>query len=153
MADPSLEMDGRGSSATGEHRPYAPSALPVAALEAERRAAAIRDHLGPLLLRRGQRKQYGHAGSSGPLLLPTWDTCRFRGVLRVPFGPFAATVDGASARAGVAPRTRRPALLPYGLDVRAGGRRLLSVAWEPDGAVEVVAFRRGAWEEEALRLR
>ena len=72
-------------------------------------------------------------------------------MLRVPFGPFAATENTASARAGGRPN--RPALLTYGLDVWAGDHRVLCIAWEPDGAVEVVAFQSGRWEEEALRLR
>ncbi len=30
--------------------------------------------------------------------------------------------------------------------------RMLSVAWEPDGTLEVVVFRRGTWEAEVLAL-
>jgi hypothetical protein len=42
-------------------------------------------------------------------------------------------------------------LLPYGLDVWRP-HRVLSVAWEPDGPIAVVGFRRGAWEDETLAL-
>jgi hypothetical protein len=64
-------------------------------------------------------------------------------VLRVPFGPEGAQVPWPASEPGAA--------LPYGLDVWSGGR-VLSVAWEADGAIEVVGFERGAWEDEALSL-
>ena len=42
--------------------------------------------------------------------------------------------------------------LPYGLDLRRDGARVLGVLWADDGACEVAAFVRGPWEDEALAL-
>jgi hypothetical protein len=122
------------------------------ALDAERRAIAIRDHIVPLVQSRGQGHQYGRAGVSGLLHLTTWKCAPFRCVLRVPFRPPGVPGEAASQRAEPVPHQRSsPALLPYGLDVWRR-QKVLSLAWDPDGLVEIVAFRRGAWEVEALAL-
>ena len=42
--------------------------------------------------------------------------------------------------------------LPYGLDVRHGGARVLGVLWSEDGASHLAAFVRGPWEDEAPML-
>ena len=44
-----------------------------------------------------------------------------------------------------------PIMLPYGLDVWRR-QRVLSLAWDPDGRIEVVGFRPGVWEAETLSL-
>jgi hypothetical protein len=114
--------------------------------DAGQRAAAIRDHLIPLVLLRGQKHQYGQAAGVGPVRLTTWDTGRFRFVLRVPYSPSGTQVVlCAEHPRSVPPQKRRSAPLPFGLDIWMR-RRLLSIAWEADGAVEVIAFRRGTWE-------
>ncbi|MDO9714215.1 hypothetical protein [Paracraurococcus lichenis] len=48
-------------------------------------------------------------------------------------------------------RGHRPPPLLYGLDVWTDDR-MLRIAWAPDGTLEVVASRRGTWEDEALAL-
>ena len=120
--------------------------------EAERRATAIRNHLLPLVKLRGQRHQYGHVGRAGRLHLTTWTTDRFRCVLRVPYGPpEAQPVLRADNPEPIPPRRCRPAPLACSLDVWLG-HRMLSIAWALNGTFEVIVFRRGAWEEEALAL-
>ena len=116
------------------------------------RAAAIRDHLLPLVRSRGQRHQYGRAGAIGPLHLTTWESGAFRFVLRAPFSPLRFGPAAEPPVRCAAGPGRGPALPPFGLDVQRGRRVLLSVAWDREGAVEVVAFRHGAWEDEALAL-
>ena len=49
-------------------------------------------------------------------------------------------------------RQHTAANLPYGLNVRRDGAKVLSVLWADDGAFKVVEFTRGAWEDEALAL-
>jgi hypothetical protein len=111
------------------------------------RAAAIRDHVLPLLRSRGRAHRYGRLGGAGPLHLTTWEDGPFRFVLREPYRPLGA---GAGWTAAPVARAAPP---PFGLDVERGARLVLSAAWDPDGAVELVAFRPGAWEREVLALR
>jgi hypothetical protein len=120
--------------------------------DAERRAAALRDHLVPLVRLKGQWHQYGYGGGSGPLRLTTWETGPFRCVLRIPFGPPGVRAPWMpELPKPVLSRGRRPAPLSYGLDVWTE-ERVLSIAWAPDGTLEVVTFQRGTWEDEALAL-
>ena len=122
------------------------------ALDAERRVVAIRDHLVRLVQSRGNGHQYGLGGMFGPLHLTTWETGPFRFVLRTPYRPSGMPIEADARRLGPVPqRASNPALLPYGLDVWRR-HRVLSVAWDPNGPVEVVSFRRGAWEAETLAL-
>ena len=67
--------------------------------------------------------------------------------------PFADLAPGEASSPGYRhalelQRTRPD--LPYGVDVHREGMNVLSVLWADRGAFEVVAFARGAWEDEAL---
>ena len=108
------------------------------------RAVAIRDHVLPLVLAHADSRQYGCLGKAGPLHLLTWARGPFRLVLRLPFH-----LPGAASPAG-----RGAAPPPNGLDIvrLADDARVFSIAWELDGRLELVAFRRGTWEDEALAL-
>jgi hypothetical protein len=118
------------------------------------RVAAIRDHVLPLLRARGQEHRYGCPGGLGPLHLTAWEIGPFRFVLREPHRPVAWTEWSATPAARTTPRPGGdPALRLFGLDVEQGERVVLSLAWDPGGAVEVVAFRPGTWEDKVLTLR
>ena len=128
--------------------PLSKSALGLRAPGVERRASTIRDHIVPLVQSNGQGHQYGCVGVCGPLHLTTWDCSPFRFVLRVPFRPPGVPGKTATQRPEV---MLNPVMLPYGLDVWRR-QRVLSLAWDPDGRIEVVGFRPGAWETETLAL-
>ena len=129
-------------------RPLSKSALGLRAPDVEHRASTIRDHIVPLVQSHGQGHQYGCVGVSGPLHLTTWSCSPFRFVLRVPFRPPGVPGTTAPQRPDAMPN---PGMLPYGLDVWRR-QRVLSLAWDPDGRIEVVGFRPGVWEAETLSL-
>ena len=111
------------------------------------RALAIRDHLVPIVRGRGMLElQRGLvrlvALRTGPWTIEHW----------TPFGELSP--DEASSpgyRHAVERQSTRPDL-PYGLDVRHDGARVLGVLWSEDGASQVAVFVRGPWEDEALAL-
>lgn len=45
------------------------------------------------------------------------------------------------------PNSRR-----FGLDVYGTGHKTMNLEWDDDGEVEIVSFKRGAWEEVLLSL-
>ena len=111
------------------------------------RALAIRDHLA------AARPRARHAGASArpraagrpadrPLDRRALDAVR-------------RAVPGEASSPGyrhALERQRTRPDLPYGLDVRRDGARVLRVLWSDDGASEVAAFVRGSWEDDALAL-
>ena len=111
------------------------------------RALAIRDHLVPLVREHGTLElQRGPvrlvALRTGPWAVEHWT-------------PFSELERGAASSPGyrhAVERQRTRPDLPYGLDVRHDGTRVLGVLWSEDGASQVAAFVRGPWEDEALAL-
>ena len=111
------------------------------------RALAIRDHLVPIVRGRGMLGlQRGPvrlvALRTGPWTIEHW----------TPFGDLSPDEASSPGYRHAVERQRTGADLPYGLDVRRDGTRVLGVLWSEDGASQVAAFVRGPWEDEALAL-
>lgn len=110
-------------------------------------ALAIRDHLVPLARERGELEVQRDAVRlvvlrHGALTIEHW----------TPFNDLSA--DEASSpgyRHALTQQHSRPDL-PYGLDVRHAGNRVMRLLWADDGARDLVEFIRGTWEAEALAL-
>ncbi len=73
----------------------------------------------------------------------------FRLFYKTPFSPISTESSLTYGEALVAQQTRN---LCYGLDVWHKGREMFAVAWSADGGVNIVHFRRGAWENQLLRI-
>jgi hypothetical protein len=41
--------------------------------------------------------------------------------------------------------------MPYGLDIWAGNKKVLNIAWGHYGELEILKFRRGTWEKQVRR--
>ena len=111
------------------------------------RALAIRDHLVPVVRGRGMLElQRGLvrlvALRTGPWTIEHW----------TPFGELSPDEASSPGYRHAVERQRAEPDLPYGLDLRRDGARVLGVLWSEDGASQVVTFVRGAWEDEALAL-
>ena len=111
------------------------------------RALAIRDHLVPVVRERGMLElQRGLvrlvALRTGPWTIEHW----------TPFGELSPDEASSPGYRHAVERQRTRPDLPYGLDVRHDGARVLGVLWSEDGASQVVVFVRGPWEDEALAL-
>ena len=111
------------------------------------RALAIRDHLVPIVRERGMLElQRGLvrlvALRTGPWTIEHW----------TPFGELSPDEASSPGYRHAVERQRTRPDLPYGLDVRHDGARVLGVLWSEAGASQVVVFVRGPWEDEALAL-
>ena len=111
------------------------------------RALAIRDHLLPLVRERGTLEL-----QRGPVRLVVLRTGPWTVEHRTPFGELSPGEASSPGYRHALERQHTRPDLPYGLDVRHDGARVLSVLWSDDGASEVAAFVRGAWEDDALAL-
>ena len=112
---------------------------------ADDRALAIRDRLVPIVRERGTLElQRGPvrlvALRTGPWTIEHW----------TPFGELSPDEASSPGYRHAVERQRTRPDLPYGLDVRRDGARVLGVLWSEDGASQVVVFVRGPWEDEAL---
>src|SRR4051812_30764305 len=94
------------------------------------RAMALRDHLLPLIREHGAAQEI--SGPTGRMAV--------RKVERFTFALHSPWLDGGG----------KP-MPAWGLDVWHGDK-VLSLRWDDPGAVEVVSFTRGPWEEAALAL-
>ena len=111
------------------------------------RALAIRDHVLPLVRGRGVLERQRGTVRLVSLRIGAWAV--------EPGTPFNELDPGEASSPGYRHALERQHTapdLPYGLDVRHGGTKVLSVLWSDRGAFHVVAFVRGAWEDEALGL-
>jgi hypothetical protein len=76
-------------------------------------------------------------------------------IYRTPFqqppppGANAREIEQYGAHTAAALHQRAPRSLPYGLDIFCG-RKVLNIEWVEDGAVALVAFNRGDWEDRLL---
>jgi hypothetical protein len=111
------------------------------------RALAIRDHLLALVREHGTLEI-----QRGPLRLVVLRTGPWTVEHWTPFGDLSPDEASSPGYRHALERQRMRPDLPYGLDVRRDGARVLRVLWSDGGASEVVAFVRGRWEEEALAL-
>ena len=111
------------------------------------RALAIRDHLLPLVRERGTLEV-----QRSPVRLVVLRTDPWTIEHWTPFNDLSPEeAPSPGYRHALGRQHSRPDL-PYGLDVRREGATVLRVLWANSGAFEVVAFRRGPWEDEALAL-
>jgi hypothetical protein len=111
------------------------------------RALAIRDHVLPLVRERGVLERQRGAVRLVSLRIGPWAFEHWT--------PFNELDPGEASSPGYRHALERQHTapdLPYGLDVRHSGAKVLSVLWSDRGASEVVVFARGAWEDEALAL-
>jgi hypothetical protein len=110
-------------------------------------ALAIRDHLVPLVRKEG-RIEVQRASvrlttlRMGPWVIEHW----------TPFNDLEAGEASSPGYRHALERQHGVPDLPYGLDVWFSDAKVLSVIWGDHGPFEVIAFARGAWEEDALKL-
>ena len=117
--------------------------------DSDGRVLAIRDHVLPLLRERGTVQLQRDAVRVTELRTGHW-------VLRH-WTPFNELGDDEASSPGyrhAIERQRSQQTLPYGLDISHGAEltKVLSVLWADDGAIKVMTFIRGPWEDEALAL-
>jgi hypothetical protein len=105
----------------------------------DRLLALVREH-GTLQLQRGPVRLV--VLRTGPWTVEHW----------TPFGEISPGEASSPGYRHALERQRGRPDLPYGLDLRRHGVRVLGVQWSDDGAFEVVTFVRGPWEDEALAL-
>jgi hypothetical protein len=120
----------------------------VASSDAE--GLAIRDHLVPIVREHGVLQDFEDKSSPLRLLVLEHKVWRF-----MHWTPFNALTPGQASSPGYRhaleyQRTRPD--LPYGLDVWHADTNVLSLLWADPGTFEIVTFRRGAWETEAMAL-
>jgi hypothetical protein len=114
------------------------------------RALAIRDHVLPLVREQGVIQDLEDKSSSLRLIVLERDPWQF--THWTPFNALARTeASSPGYRHALAGQHTRPGL-PYGLDVQHDGTKVLSLLWADEGAFEVLAFVRGAWEDDALAM-
>ena len=111
------------------------------------RALAIRDRLLPLVREHGTLEL-----QRGPVRLVVLRTGPWTVEHWTPFGELSPGEASSPGYRHALERQRARPDLPYGLDVRRDGARVLRVLWSDDGATEVAAFVRGSWEDAALAL-
>ncbi|WP_237213344.1 hypothetical protein [Falsiroseomonas oryziterrae] len=110
-------------------------------------ALAIRDHLVPLVRKRGTLQVQRDAVrlivlQAGELTIEHW----------TPFNdPSPAEPASPGYRHALSQQHSVPDL-PYGLDVRHAGHRVMRLLWADSGAFKVADFVRGPWEAEAFGL-
>ena len=114
---------------------------------ADDRALAIRDRLVPIVRERG-----GLELQRGPVRLVALRTGPWAIEHWTPFGELPPDEASSPGYRHAVERQRTRPDLPYGLDVRHDGARVLGVLWSEDGASQVAVFVRGPWEDEALAL-
>ena len=108
------------------------------------RAQAIRDHLLPLVRERGTLEL-----QRGPVRLVVLRTGPWTVEHWTPFGELSPGEASSPGYRHALERQRAQPDLPYGLDVRHGGVRVLRVLWSDDGAYRGGRLR--VWHEETSR--
>jgi hypothetical protein len=110
------------------------------------RVLAIRDHVLSLLRERGVLEMQRDTVRLVELCSEAW-------IFRH-WTPFNELHPGEASSPGyrrAIERQHSQPDLPYGLDVWHGAR-VLRVLWADEGAIDVVTFVRGAWEDAVLGL-
>jgi hypothetical protein len=113
----------------------------------DRDALAIRDHLLPLIRSHGAIEVQRDA-----VRVVSWrhDAWEFEH-----WTPFNDLQPGEASSPGYRQALKRQHSepdLPYGLDIRLSGARVMSVLWSDDGSFQVAVFSRGRWEQDVLAL-
>jgi hypothetical protein len=114
------------------------------ATEEERAAAAIRDHIVPLI------EAKGRAQAVGPTKQMMWEAGSFRFALRKPSSPDPLREGSPNYSEALASKDASE-MLPYGLDIW-DNEKVLSLEWDAD-KMAMTEFEHGPWEEEVLALR
>jgi len=109
-------------------------------------AVAIRDHILPLLRRSGAVQTQRDTVRLTELRMGVWT---FR--LWTPFNELGREEASSPGYRHAIERQRTRKALPYGLDIWYGAE-VLRILWSDDGAIDVVNFVRGQWEDEARLL-
>jgi hypothetical protein len=109
-------------------------------------AAAIRDHILPLLRRNGAVQTQRDTVRLTELRMDGWAFSHW-----TPFNDVGLEEASSPGYRHAVERQRTRPALPYGLDVWHE-KKVLRVLWAEDGAMEVVSFVRGDWEQDALAL-
>lgn len=112
----------------------------------DERAMAIRDHALPLLRARGSLEMQRDAVRVIELRIGGW---RFRHW--TPFNELTAGEASSPAYRHAIERQRTQQTLSYGLEIWHG-ELVLRMLWADEESLDVVSFRRGSWEDEALAL-
>ena len=112
------------------------------------RALAIRDHLMPLIRVRGAMQEV--SGAAGHMAV--WKVGNLTCTVRSPFTAWPAEAPPNAAYDQAISRQRAKPALPWCLEVWHV-HTVLNLQWDDDGAVEVVSFTRGPWEDDALALQ
>jgi hypothetical protein len=112
----------------------------------EDRAAAIRDHVLPLIRMRGSLQPQGEV-----VRLITWRVGGWRLNHWTPFNELTVGEASSPGYRHALQRQHASSALGYGLEIWSD-RKLFSVIWDDGRAIDVVSFERGDWEQEVLAL-
>jgi hypothetical protein len=130
------------SSTTGPPRPRAQRGDKLRRAN-ELQAAALK-----LLRREGN---WETTGGKHPQRLLHYEGTEFSLLHRTPFQP--VPVSNKLVKEGFSERFQRELQKQYGLDIWARGQgKVASFAWNRRGPLEIVSFKRGAWESDFLTL-
>ena len=118
--------------------------------DSDGRVLAIRDHILPLLRRRGTVQIQRDTVRLTELRIGVWALRHW-----TPFNELGESEAASPGYRHAVERQRRQQTLPYGLDIWYGAElaKVLRVLWARDDTIEVVSFVRGPWEEEVLALQ
>lgn len=112
-------------------------------------AVQIRDLVLPLLRGAGGLEDSDRKDS--PLRLLVLDTGPWKFLHWTPFNALSAGEASSPGYRHALKRQRGAADMPYGLDILHHGDSVMSLIWSDTGAVDLLDFRRGEWEEN-LRI-
>jgi hypothetical protein len=110
-------------------------------------AVVIRDHILSLLRQAGAVQIQRDMVRLTELRMGVWAFRHW-----TPFNELGREEASSPGYRHAVERQRTRQALPYGLDVWRGAR-VLRILWAEDGAIEVVSFVRGPWEDEVLTLQ
>jgi hypothetical protein len=110
-------------------------------------ALAIRDHVVPLI------RSFGIIlVQRDTVRVVAWHTGAWEFEHWTPFNDLQPGEASSPGYRRALERQHTEPDLPYGLDVRFAGTKVLSILWADDGSFDIAAFTRGPWEQEALAL-
>jgi hypothetical protein len=113
----------------------------------DRLVVAIRDAVLPVLRASGILRIQGDGLRRIALMTGPWSFAHW-----TPFRDIAPDDDVSPGYRHAIDDLRPGATMDYGLDVRHLGKPVLSLLWSDEGTIQVTAFQRGAWEQDALAL-
>ena len=111
------------------------------------RALAIRDHLVQRVRASGSQEVQRDSVRLISLQVGSWSITHW-----TPFNELTSNEASSPGYRHALERQQTAPSLPYGIEVIYNGTKVLGVLWADDGAWEVTSFRRGPWEDDALRM-